>query len=468
MTDFQAMVDHLAAMSCVISVETTENSRTGIFRIVTGNEAYIRSIEQPVPGTNITPKKFVPNQEYTKFVDRDLNFEDACYQAAVLKKSVHSYAHPERMEVWFNMTFLPILPDDGNIHYCIYMMEINQQADSKSMSSISSHLASAVLETSIKLRGTTDFAATMGDVIGDIRDLCDAEHCCILLVDEIKKELTVLGEAFSAYTNLLPMAHYINDEFFKIAMSWEDTIAGSNCLIVKNETDMEIVKERNPVWYESLMGAGAKSIVLFPLKSQERLLGYMWAINFNAEKALEIKETLELATFILGSELGNHLLVDRLKLLSSRDMLTGVMNRNEMNNFVDGICEGNENEPGPVGVIFADLNGLKEVNDLLGHSTGDCLLKDAASALRRVFNEENIYRAGGDEFSVIVLGMTEQDINQKIQEIRNISQDYDLVSFSLGGSSVDNAKDIRQALRQADERMYEDKRKYYETHNKYR
>ncbi len=468
MTDFQSMIDHMGAMSCVVSVETLEDGRTGKFRIVAGNKAYVDSIEHPAPGTEMLTNKFTPNSEYTDYLTRDLNFEDACYQAAVLKKCLHSYAHPDRMPVWFNMSFLPVFPDEGNLHYCIYMMEINQTADSRNLSTISGDLASAILETSIKLRGTTDFPEAMKEVIGDIRDLCDAEHCCILLVDDVKKELTVFCEAFSAFTDLLPMAHYVSPEFYDLVQTWDATIAGSNCLIAKNEADMEVVKERNPVWYASLTAAGAENIVLFPLKSQERQLGYIWAINFDTEKATEIKETLELATLVLGAELGNYLLVDRLKVLSSRDMLTGVMNRNEMNNFVDGICEGSADDTDSVGVIFADLNGLKEVNDLLGHSTGDVLLKDAAKALRSVFNEENIYRAGGDEFSIIVLGMTEEDIKEKIQTIRTASEDYDLVSFALGGASVDNARDIRKALRKADERMYEDKARYYETHKKYR
>ena len=186
------------------------------------------------------------------------------------------------------------------------------------------------------------------------------------------------------------------------------------------------------------------------------------------QRSIKIKETLEVTTFILGSELGNYLLVDRLKVLSSRDMLTGVMNRNEMNNYVDGISESTDPDPGSVGVIFADLNGLKEVNDLLGHSAGDQLLKDAADVLRGIFDEENIYRAGGDEFSILVPNVTEELIQQKLSEVREAEKQYDLVSFALGGSAVDNAHNIRQALRQADERMYEDKRKYYETHEKYR
>ena len=177
MTDFQSMIDHMGAMSCVVSVETLEDGRTGKFRIVAGNKAYVDSIEHPAPGTEMLTNKFTPNSEYTDYLTRDLNFEDACYQAAVLKKCLHSYAHPDRMPVWFNMSFLPVFPDEGNLHYCIYMMEINQTADSRNLSTISGDLASAILETSIKLRGTTDFPEAMKEVIGDIRDLCDAEFC---------------------------------------------------------------------------------------------------------------------------------------------------------------------------------------------------------------------------------------------------------------------------------------------------
>lgn len=468
MTDFQAVVDHVGAMSCVVSVERLSDGRIGKYRIVAGNQAYIDSIENPAPGTEMLKDKFTPNSEYTDYLTRDLNFEAACCRAAVDKKCVHSYAHPDRMPVWFNMSFLPLLPDEGNLSFCLYMMEINFTADSKNMSSISGEIASAVLETSIKLRGTTDFRAAMKDVIRDIRELCDAEHCCILLVNDLEQECSVLCEAFSEDTKLISMENYADESFYDIARTWADTIAGSNCLIAKDEQDMEVVRERNPLWYTSLTNAGARNIVLFPLKSGDQLLGYIWALNFNAEKALKIKETLEIATFILGSELGNYLLVDRLRLLSSRDMLTGVMNRNEMNNYVDGVCDGSCTESGPIGVIFADLNGLKMVNDTEGHAAGDRLLKAAASILRESFDEKVIFRAGGDEFAVIASGLTEADVAEKIAEIRRNSEKYGRVSLALGGSVAQTAEDIRAALRKADERMYEDKRRFYETHEKYR
>ncbi len=242
-------------------------------------------------------------------------------------------------------------------------------------------------------------------------------------------------------------------------MPWTDTIAGSNCLIAKSEQDMEVVKERNPVWYGSLSSANVNNIVLFPLKSRDHLLGYMWAVNFDPERAVKIKETMELTTFILGSELGNHLLLDRLRILSSKDLLTGVMNRNEMNNYVDQLSRGEINAS--VGVIFADLNGLKTVNDVEGHAAGDLLLKDAASALKSVFKENEIFRAGGDEFAIIVTGLDEEQLNEKLECIREKTRKYDGLFFALGCAAREKGSEVRMALRLADERMYEDKKYFY-------
>ncbi len=217
--------------------------------------------------------------------------------------------------------------------------KINLKPDAKRMSTISAEIASAVLETCIKLRSPDDFRETMNSICKDIRDLCDSEHCCILLMDTEKRACSVLCEAFSENTKLLPMETYVDDAFYDIADSWKGTIAGSNCLIVKNAHDMEVVKERNPIWFESITSAGGKNIALFPLEFKGELLGYMWAINFGTSAVDTIKETLELTTFILASELYSYRMMDKLHVLSSTDMLTGVMNRNEMNNYIDALTK---------------------------------------------------------------------------------------------------------------------------------
>ncbi|MBO4680118.1 MAG: GAF domain-containing protein, partial [Lachnospiraceae bacterium] len=324
--DFQKVADSLGAMTCVVSVDRIGEDDYGNICIVAGNKAYVDSIEHPMGGVEMLTRKFVPGQEYTAYLTKDLNFEDACYRAAVKKKVVHAYAHPDRFEVWFNMTFMPLNCDEGDTCYCTYTMEINFEPDTERMSNVSADIGAEVLGTCLKLRGTDDFKFTMGDVIKDIRRVCGASSCVILLMDPNSKTCEVLAEDIDKESHLLSINEYIEDGFYDIADSWEDTIAGSNCVIAKNKHEMDVIKERNPVWYKSLRDAAVESVVLFPLKARGELLGYIWACNFDPEKAGKIKEVLELTTFILASEIGNYLLLDRLRILSSVDMLTGVLN----------------------------------------------------------------------------------------------------------------------------------------------
>ena len=227
---------------------------------------------------------------------------------------------------------------------------------------------------------------------------------------------------------------------------------------------MEVVKQRNPRWYKSLADSNIGNIVLFPLKARSGLLGYVLALNYSPEHALKIKETLEVATFILASEIANYLMLDQLKVLSSRDMLTGVLNRNEMNNVVEALSNGKQGAGKSIGVVFADLNGLKIANDVGGHNAGDRVLRNAAAALQDVFESNRIFRAGGDEFTVIISDTTEDELLEKAGELREAAQRYDDVSFSIGTCIKADGTDVREALKIADARMYEDKRAYYAAH----
>ena len=200
------------------------------------------------------------------------------------------------------------------------------------------------------------------------------------------------------------------------------------------------------------------------MKFREKLLGYIWAMNYDAAKATSIKETFETTASILASAISNYLLMDRLKVLSSKDILTGVMNRNEMNNYVDKLSEESNPAGISVGVIFADLNGLKRVNDQFGHNMGDTLLKNAAKALEEVFDTDEIFRAGGDEFTIILTGITEEELGKRVEAIREVSRKYEHVCFAIGQCYDDSKSNVRHALRIADERMYENKREFYEMH----
>ena len=459
--DFQKVADGIAAMACIVSVEKLPEGGYGDVRIVTGNKAYIDSIENPMQDVVMLTNKFVPNSLYTTYMTRDLNFEDFCYRAAVQKKCLHSYAHPDRYDVWFNMTFLPLWPDEGNLCYCAYIMEINFEASSERISNISGDIAASVLETAITLREARDFKAAMKDVVGDIRRLCESKYCCILLVDNDRETCEILGEDYAAELRDKIPDNFFDDDFYRIVRSWKDTISGSNCLIVKNERDLEVVAQRNPLWYNSLKSVGVNTLALFPLKSRNELLGYMWTTFFNEERSAQIKEILELTTFVLGSEVGNYLMVNKLKELSSLDMLTGVMNRNEMNNHINWLSRLPDDQKKTVGILFTDLNGLKRINDTQGHDAGDALLRNATCALRELFDVRNIFRAGGDEFVVVLTDVTQTQIEDDVRALHRIAKKYPDVSFSIGCGFEPDCREVRRALAQADARMYEDKKRYY-------
>ena len=462
--DFQAVAEAIGALTCVISVEKLENGGYGDIRIVTGNRAYIDSIEHPAPGTAMLTTEFIPNSLYTRYLTRDLNFEDYCYRSAVQKRCLHSYVHPDRIDAWFNMTFMPLVPDDGNLCYCTYSMEINHEPSAERMSNVSGALASAVLEASLKLSGAKDFEKAMGDVIKDIRNLCEAEYAFILLMDTRRRKSRVLCQD-AEDPSVYPEKDYLeSDEFYAIAERWEDSISGSNCLVIKNERDLEVVRERTPDWYESIIASGIRTIVLFPLKNNKELLGYIWATNFDPEKAGHIKEALELTTFVLSTQIANYLMLKQLRVMGERDMLTGLHNRNRMNARIAALEEGREDAGKPVGVVFADLNGLKTVNDTEGHDAGDDLLRDAARALREVFADEEIFRAGGDEVNMILPGADEALLAEKDAALRAAAGKYPRLSFATGCCAVPDGREIRTAVKAADERMYEDKRHYYASH----
>ena len=462
--DFQAIVDSFSTMTCVMSVEKKKDGTYGEIRIVTGNKAYIQSVEGSPDVPQLLSNKFVPNQPYQTYIPKDLNFEDFCYRSAVLKQPLHSYVHPDRFDFWFNLFFMPLESDDENLGYCTYSQEITRQANTEKMTQTSYETASDVLKTCIKLRGTTDFKKTMGDVINDIREICRAKYCCIMLFDYITCKCSLLGESMVDDPNFKTRDIFLDKKFYKLASSWNDTIGGSNCLILKNKKDMELIKNKNPDWYNSLIKNNVDSIVLFPLRANDELLGYMWVTNFDTQNTVRIKETLELTTFFLASEIANYQLFEKFRILSSIDMLTGVLNRNEMNNRVDYLTVNKQAKKTSIGIIFIDLNGLKQTNDKLGHEAGDKLLKDAADKLRHVFPNEEIYRAGGDEFMVMELGTTEALFEKKTKELKQQIENDKRVSFAIGASFNKDSQKICDAMKQADALMYEDKKLYYKNH----
>ena len=118
---------------------------------------------------------------------------------------------------------------------------------------------------------------------------------------------------------------------------------------------MEYISRINHMWWLTLDEAGVKSVVMFPLQYNGEIMGFIWATNYDTDMVFQIKEILELTTYFISSQIANYNMVKRLEFYGFTDMLTGVKNRNAMNNRITDIVSGEEAVAVPFGVVFADL-----------------------------------------------------------------------------------------------------------------
>ena len=151
-------------------------------------------------------------------------------------------------------------------------------------------------------------------------------------------------------------------------------------------------------------------------------------------------------------------LEDRLTYLSYRDKLTGLYNRT----YFDKISkEYNKNKEDIISVIMGDMNGLKIVNDSLGHLEGDRFIVEIAKIIKRVVKDKGeVVRWGGDEIVVILKGI---DKDKAIEISKSISNECLLanhkpvpLSISLGVSSG-KGKSIDELITEAEKEVYKNK-----------
>ena len=140
-----------------------------------------------------------------------------------------------------------------------------------------------------------------------------------------------------------------------------------------------------------------------------------------------------------------------------RDALTGLLDREA---FYDD-CAGFGGRIEAAASI--DMNGLKTMNDSLGHHAGDGALVRIAACMQAAANRNTlVYRMGGDEFVILFFRANEETVSQTVDQIRaNVSKAG--YSISVGYAMRDKGADLEETIRESDKRMYADKANYYRT-----
>lgn len=143
--------------------------------------------------------------------------------------------------------------------------------------------------------------------------------------------------------------------------------------------------------------------------------------------------------------------------LVKKDSLTGLLNRHAY--FADV-----SNDPKSItAIISIDMNGLKTINDTIGHPAGDeALVTLSVCFMRPLKAKQSGYRIGGDEFIIVCRKTSKEEVLDIVEQIRK-SVNETKYSCAIGYSfNLDGEKPISDLLKESDEMMYQEKDKYYQ------
>lgn len=226
--------------------------------------------------------------------------------------------------------------------------------------------------------------------------------------------------------------------------------------------DIELLREDDPVDYENLKRQNIQRLIAAPFYLQGQIVGFLGADNYEVNDLINTREVLETISYFLSFKIRNHKLVKQLEHMSRYDVLTGVHNRNALQETLHSLARRNR----PLGVIYADVNGLKATNDQQGHQAGDELIRRAVGVLVRNFSREQVFREGGDEFIVLARNLGKREFSRRVEQIRReLAEDPEPI-LAVGSLWLEDSARIRQAIRQADREMYQDKASYYALHER--
>ena len=291
--------------------------------------------------------------------------------------------------------------------------------------------------------------STIDEILQIICEFYQAERCYVLDLDMDNKKVNGIFEYGKRHDDI----HIEN--MVRLCLEHTDLInqffENQKSYYIEDVTHE--IPYTSPI-YASFMQQKIHSIIVVPFMDHKQIKG-VFAVD-NPKQNYYQKDFLESLCFFIKTAMEREKEKTKLKNLSYVDSLTYAQNRNHFNEYLE---QNRNKELHSLGVIYLDLNGLKEINDKMGHIAGDTLIISASYALQEIFLD-NSYRVGGDEFVVI-----EQDVSELLffdQYAKLLKRMKELeISVATGCVWKETCSNLSETLQEADQKMYEDKKRYY-------
>ena len=303
------------------------------------------------------------------------------------------------------------------------------------------------------LYAVDDLDQTINAVLTQIGEFLVSDRAYVF---EIKDELMNNTHEWTA-PGVSPQLEKLQQLDLSLISDWLPFFEKNDCIIID---DVEQLQKTNPAAYATLHAQEITSLIAAPIFLDNKLAGYIGIDNYDSEKIKNSSYLLLSMSIFLSYAIRHRNHVDMLHRLSYHDLLTNALNRNA---FMDVLSQFRPGQYASAGIIYIDINGMKEINDFYGHHQGDKILITTVAKVFNLFKPDELFRIGGDEFVIITYDLTETDFYEKFNLLRNIFCEKTNLPFSIATGScwVKSPSDLNSLLQQADSAMYTDKKKFY-------
>lgn len=440
--DLRAPLNEISELMYVADLESHEllfineaGCRTFGVKELTGQKCYevLQGLTEPCPYCS-TPA-LVPGENYTWETTNPITGRHYLLKDRLLQWE----GRPARIEIAFDITETEA-----------EKQELKNTLDAEKI----------VIECVQTLYREHDFIQSFPMVLEHLGQFLSAARVYLLMVrgDQLNCDFEWCGEGVASKRDLfqkLPLA----------ALSgWEPLGDSQGCVVLE---DVERIREEWPQLYEKLSRAQIKSLLTAPLEQDGRLQGMFVVHNAKTAGIRGIGPMIQTLGYFLMLTCDRTENEHQLSHLSYYDTLTAFYNRNRYMQDAAALA----GYQGPFGIVYLDVNGLKDINDKLGHAAGDEALVECARQMRAAFQNADFYRIGGDEFVILCPGMDQAVFEARTAALRRYFEHNDLCRAAVGARWTTQIEDVQQIIADADACMYEDKKEFYRRNpasNRYR
>ena len=328
-----------------------------------------------------------------------------------------------------------------------------------------------LLAVSSRITGETSSDEILRRVCSGIRDALEFSNVYVALVDPATGDVVPHAAAGWDIEELQSRPPVTVDRLEPLL---DDAFLREGCYLLTAEQARERLSPDVEVYPSQLNGRGPwawnRHWLIVPLWDGEgSLLGIIWVDN-PADRLVPSNDRLQALRIFANDAAaalvsGRHL--SELRFLADHDPLTRLLNRRAFVQRLDGEVARATRYGRSFGLIVADVDAFKQLNDRHGHAAGDAALVRFSTVLAQALRRpDDAFRIGGDEFAVLLAEASDDDARAVVHRVQTMLEEGDAASPWLAGLQAsfgcaacpEDATDAHTLFRLADEALYAAKR----------